>query len=101
MLDVLSGFVSELGAAGIPVSLTEHLDAAEAMRHVPLEDREALKFALGASLVKASSPWHAFGAACEVYTSLRAPAYSIDENSGGRANEDKAKTSGDSGNQGS
>ena len=35
MLDVLSGFVSELRAAGIPVSLTEHLDAAEAMRHVP------------------------------------------------------------------
>ena len=41
MLDLLTGFVAELRAAGIPVSLTEHLDAAEAVRHVPLEDREA------------------------------------------------------------
>ena len=35
MLDLLTGFVAELRAAGIPVSLTEHLDAAEALRHVP------------------------------------------------------------------
>ena len=52
MLDLLSGFIQELRAAGIPVSLTEHLDAAEALRHLPLEDRESLKYALGASLVK-------------------------------------------------
>ncbi|HEX3564731.1 MAG TPA: VWA domain-containing protein [Acidimicrobiales bacterium] len=101
MLDVLSGFVSELRAAGIPVSLTEHLDAAEAMRHVPLEDREALKYALGASLVKSSSHWHAFETAFEVYFSLRGPEYTIDENSAGKANEEKGKTSGDSGRQGS
>ncbi|HEX3565945.1 MAG TPA: hypothetical protein VHU17_11280, partial [Acidimicrobiales bacterium] len=101
MLDVLSGFVSELRAAGIPVSLTEHLDAAEAMRHVPLEDREALKYALGASLVKSSSHWHAFETAFEVYFSLRGPEYAIDENSAGKANEEKGKTSGDSGRQGS
>jgi uncharacterized protein with von Willebrand factor type A (vWA) domain len=101
MLDVLSGFVSELRAAGIPVSLTEHLDAAEAMRHVPLEDREALKYALGASLVKSSSHWHAFDTAFEVYFSLRGPEYTIDENSAGKANEDKGKSSGDNGRQGS
>ena len=34
---------------GLPVSLTEHLDAAEALRHIPLEDREALKYTLGAT----------------------------------------------------
>jgi len=43
VLDLLTGFIAELRAAGIPVSLTEHLDAAEAMRHIPLEDREGLK----------------------------------------------------------
>ncbi len=52
MLDLLTGFVAELRAAGIPVSLSEHLDAAETLKHVPLEDREAIKYTLGASLVK-------------------------------------------------
>ena len=41
---------------GCPVSLTEHLDAAEAVHHMPLEDREALKYALAATLVKSSAP---------------------------------------------
>ena len=43
MLDLLSGFVTELRRSGLPVSLTEHLDAAEAVKHIPLEDREGLK----------------------------------------------------------
>ena len=51
MLDLLSGFVTELRRSGLPVSLTEHLDAAEAVKHIPLEDREALKYALAATLV--------------------------------------------------
>ena len=54
MLDLLSGFVTELRRSGLPVSLTEHLDAAEAVKHIPLEDREALKYALAATLVKSS-----------------------------------------------
>ena len=41
LLETLSGFVKELRAAGIPVSLTENLDAMEALRHIPLEDRDA------------------------------------------------------------
>jgi uncharacterized protein with von Willebrand factor type A (vWA) domain len=78
MLDLLTGFVAELRAAGIPVSLTEHLDAAETLRHVPMEDREALKYTLGASLVKSSSHWRAYETAFEVYFSLRGPDYRID-----------------------
>jgi len=77
MLDLLTGFVAELRAAGIPVSLTEHLDAAEALRHVPMEDREALKYTLGASLVKSSSHWRAYETAFEIYFSLRGPGYEI------------------------
>src|ERR1035437_1067552 len=80
MLDLLTGFVAELRAAGIPVSLTEHLDAAEAMRHVPLEDREGLKYALGASLVKSSTHWRAYDTTFEIYFSLRGPEYQIAEN---------------------
>jgi uncharacterized protein len=79
VLDLLTGFVTELRAAGIPVSLTEHLDAAEALRHVPLEDREAVKYTLGASLVKSSSHWRAYETAFEIYFSLRGPEYRISE----------------------
>ncbi len=78
MLDVLKGFVTELRAAGLPVSLTESIDAAEAVGHIPLEDREALKYALGATLVKSSAHWRAFETAFEVYFSMRGPRFAID-----------------------
>ncbi|HEX3334310.1 MAG TPA: VWA domain-containing protein, partial [Acidimicrobiales bacterium] len=71
MLDLLSGFVTELRRSGLPVSLTEHLDAAEAVKHIPLEDREALKYALAATLVKSSSHWRAFETAFEVFFAVR------------------------------
>jgi uncharacterized protein len=77
MLDLLSGFVQELRAAGLPVSLTENLDAMEAVQHIPLEDREAFKYALGATLVKSNSHWRAFETVFEVYFSLRGPEYAL------------------------
>ncbi len=67
MLHLLSGFVEELRRAGLPVSLTEHLDAAEAVHHIPMEDREALKYALGATMVKSASHWHAFETTFDIY----------------------------------
>ncbi|MGA2210523.1 MAG: VWA domain-containing protein [Acidimicrobiales bacterium] len=78
MLDILTGFVGELRRAGLPVSVTEAADAAEAIRHLPLEDRQAIKYALGATLVKSSSHWRAFDTAFEVYFSMRGPQYDID-----------------------
>jgi len=71
VLDLLSGFVTELRRSGLPVSLTEHLDAAEAVKHIPLEDREGLKYALAATLVKSSSHWRAFETAFEVFFAVR------------------------------
>ena len=79
MLDVLTGFVGELRAAGIPVSLSEHLDAAETLRHIPLEDRQALKHTLGAVLVKSSTHWPAYETAFEIYFALRGPDHRIDD----------------------
>ena len=79
MLDVLTGFVGELRAAGLPVSVTEAIDAADAVHHIPLEDRDALKFALGATLVKSSAHWKAFETAFEVYFSVRGPQFDISE----------------------
>jgi uncharacterized protein with von Willebrand factor type A (vWA) domain len=52
MLDLLNGFVVELRNAGLPVSLTENLDAMEAVQHIPIDDREAFKYALGGDAVK-------------------------------------------------
>jgi uncharacterized protein with von Willebrand factor type A (vWA) domain len=74
VLDLLSGFVTELRRSGLPVSLTEHLDAAEAVRHIPLEDRDGLKYALAATLVKSSSHWTAFETAFEVFFAVRSGA---------------------------
>ena len=79
MLDLLSGFVQELRNAGLPVSLTENLDAMEAVRHIPLEDRDAFKYALGATMVKSSAHWRSFETVFEVYFSMRGPEYKIGE----------------------
>jgi hypothetical protein len=75
LLALLGGFIAELRRAGLPVSLTEHLDAMEAVRHVPLDDREAFKFALAATLVKHHAHWRAFETVFEVYFSLRGAEY--------------------------
>jgi hypothetical protein len=77
MLDLLAGFVVELRNAGLPVSLTENLDAMEAVQHIPIEDREAFKYALAATLVKNNSHWRAFETVFEVYFSLRGPEYKL------------------------
>ena len=81
VLDLMSGFIAELRSAGLPVSLTENLDAMEAVQHIPLEDRDAFKYALGATLVKNSAHWRSFETVFEVYFSLRGPQYKINEES--------------------
>ena len=78
MLDLLAGFIQELRSAGLPVSLTENLDAMEAVKHIPLEDREAFKYALAATLVKNHAHWKAFETIFEVYFSLRGSEFNID-----------------------
>jgi len=79
LLDLLAGFMQELRDAGIPVSLTENLDAMEAVQHIPLEDRESFKYALGATLVKRHNHWQAFETVFEVYFSMRGQEYGIGE----------------------
>ena len=83
LLDLLNGFIGELRLAGLPVSLTENLDAMEAVRHIPLDDRIAFKYALAATLVKNHAHWRAFETVFEVYFSLRGAEFSIDEDGDG------------------
>lgn len=77
IVDLLAGFIQELREAGLPVSLTENLDAMAAVRHVPLEDREAFKYALAATLVKNNSHWRAFETVFEIYFSLRGKEFAV------------------------
>ena len=96
VLDLLAGFIQELRAAGLPVSLTENLDAMEAVTHIPIEDRDAFKYALGATLVKSSSHWRAFETVFEVYFSMRGRQYAMGEDGEAMAElEDAAAVAGE------
>lgn len=78
MVDLLAGFIVELRKAGLPVSLTENLDAMEAVRHIPLDDRDAFKYALAATLVKNHAHWRSFETIFEVYFALRGARFALD-----------------------
>ncbi len=67
LLDVLTEFVAELRAAGIPVSLVETIDAVDALHHTELTQRPAFKASLGATLVKNERHLVAFDTAFEVF----------------------------------
>ncbi len=67
MLDLLAGFVSQLRRSGIDISLTESLDAARAIEHMDLGDRESFKYALAATLVKDHSHSGAFDTVFDIY----------------------------------
>jgi uncharacterized protein with von Willebrand factor type A (vWA) domain len=73
MLDVLQGFVHELRTAGLPVSMTENLDAMRAIEYVPIDDRDSFKAALSSTLVKHVGHSRVFDTVFEVYFSMFSP----------------------------
>ena len=79
LLELLNGFIVELREAGLPVSLTENLDAVEAVKHIPIDERETFKYALAATLVKNHAHWRAFETVFEVYFSLRGAEYELQD----------------------
>ncbi len=70
LLDTFQGFVHELRAAGLPVSMTEHLDAMRAVEHVGVADRELLRTALASALVKHHHHRRVFDTLFDVYFAL-------------------------------
>ena len=79
LLELLNGFIVELREAGLPVSLTENLDAVDAVKHIPIDERETFKYALAATLVKNHAHWRAFETVFEVYFSLRGAEYELQD----------------------
>lgn len=71
MLDLVGSFVEALRNAGLPVSISESLDAVETLRHVGIDEREAFKAAMGATLVKSQGHYKAFETVFEVFFALR------------------------------
>ena len=70
MLDVLQGFVHELRTAGLPVSMTENLDAMRALEFIPIDDRAMFRSVLSATLVKHERHQQAFETVFDVYFAL-------------------------------
>ncbi len=71
MLNLLGDFIAELRAAGLPISMTEHVDAARSMTIIDLSDKPMVRATLAATLVKDSDHLPAFHAAFDVFFATR------------------------------
>jgi uncharacterized protein with von Willebrand factor type A (vWA) domain len=67
MLSLMTAFVEELRAVGVPVSMVEAIDAMNAVGHVDIGDRRSFKETLRATLIKNSRHEPAFETAFEVF----------------------------------
>jgi uncharacterized protein with von Willebrand factor type A (vWA) domain len=69
MLGVITGFIDELRAAGVPVSMVEAIDGMRAVEAIEIGDRVALRETLRATLIKNQRHGRAFDTAFDVYFS--------------------------------
>lgn len=88
LLERLARFVRELRAAGLPVGLTEGVDAAAALRHVALDDREVVREALAATLVKSAAHRRAFDTVFDVWFSPAPAPVAVTADAGGDAGDE-------------
>jgi uncharacterized protein with von Willebrand factor type A (vWA) domain len=63
----LAAFVAELRAIGLPISVSENIDAMAAVLALPIADRAGLKSALASTLVKNSEHYNAFDLVFDVF----------------------------------
>lgn len=93
---LITGFVGELRAAGVPVSMVETIDAMRALEVIDIADRAGLKATLAATLVKAERHLSAFDTAFEVYFA-RTPRSHREEPAGGEQGVGPGATGGGGG----
>jgi hypothetical protein len=67
MLDRLLEFSHALRKAGIPVAVSEDMDALRALGEVPLVEREAMRAALSATMIKSAAHRPAFDTLFDLY----------------------------------
>lgn len=67
MLDRVLEFTGALRRAGVPVAITEDLDALRALGHVPFEDRDAFRAALQTTMIKSEAHRPAFEMLFDLY----------------------------------
>ncbi|HEX2403498.1 MAG TPA: VWA domain-containing protein [Acidimicrobiia bacterium] len=67
MLGIITGFIDELRAAGVPVSMVEAIDGMRAVEAIEIGDRIALRETLRATLIKNLRHESAFDTAFDVY----------------------------------
>lgn len=82
MLGLLSAFVEELRQVGVPVSMVESIDAMNAVQHIDLTERTALKETLRATLVKNARHEPAFDTAFDVFFASRRPELPAEDGAG-------------------
>ncbi len=70
---MLAGLVDELRSVGIAVSVGEHLDAAQALSAISLQDKEVVRTALQCALIKNTEQLEAFDLIFDLYTAGAAP----------------------------
>ena len=101
MLEILNDFIVALRASGLPISMTEHVDAAAAIEHIDLGQRQQFKSALRATLVKSEDHFDAFDLTFEVYFAQRSvpKGFGEDPSEAGGLDDDEQQGSG-SGQQG-
>jgi hypothetical protein len=99
MITLLTDFIGELRAAGIPVSMVEAIDAMEAVKLVDIGDRSALKAALGATLVKNARHYQAFDVAFEVFFAHHRNIDRDEQGATGSAGPDGGQSNGQTGSQ--
>jgi len=79
MLKSLVAFSEELRAIGVPVSMVETGDAAEALTHTNLSDEDLVRETLATTLIKRPEHRHAFDVAFDVFFAVRAGLVTDDE----------------------
>jgi uncharacterized protein len=84
LLNLLGDFIAELRAAGLPISMTEHTDAATALVLIDLADKALVHDSLRATLVKDGDHLAAFDAAFAIFFATRR----LGEEDAGSANGD-------------